>query len=156
MARPERVFLYDTTLRDGAQAEGVSFSLEDKVKIARKLDEFGFHYIEAGWPGSNPKDNEFFRIARDLDWQQAKLVAFSMTRRKGMRADDDPNIRTLLDCGTPAVAIVGKSWDLHATDALGVSLDENLRMIEDTVQLAKREGKEVIYDAEHFFDGYKR
>ncbi|GBC97866.1 (R)-citramalate synthase [bacterium HR17] len=155
MPRPERVFLYDTTLRDGAQAEGVNFSLEDKMKIARKLDEFGVHYIEAGWPGSNPKDEEFFRWARDAEWQQAKLVAFSMTRRKGILAEDDTNIRTLLECGTPVVAIVGKSWDLHVTEALNASLDENLRMIEDTVRLAKRVGKEVVYDAEHFFDGYK-
>ncbi len=155
MSRPEKVFLYDTTLRDGAQAEGVSFSLEDKIRIAQKLDEFGIHFIEAGWPGSNPKDNEFFKIARDMEWRNAKLVAFSMTRRKGMKAENDENIITLLNCGTPAVAIVGKTWDFHVTEALGTTLEENLRMIEDTIRLAKREGKEVVYDAEHFFDGYK-
>jgi 2-isopropylmalate synthase len=155
LSRPERVFLYDTTLRDGAQAEGVSFSLEDKIRIAQKLDEFGIHYIEAGWPGSNPKDNEFFKIARDMEWKNAKLVAFSMTRRKGIKAENDDNIITLLSCGTPVVAIVGKTWDFHVTEALGATLEENLRMIEDTVRLAKREGKEVVYDAEHFFDGYK-
>jgi 2-isopropylmalate synthase len=155
LSRPERVFLYDTTLRDGAQAEGVSFSLEDKIRIAQKLDEFGIHYIEAGWPGSNPKDNEFFKIARDMEWKNAKLVAFSMTRRKGVKAENDDNIITLLSCGTPVVAIVGKTWDFHVTEALGATLEENLRMIEDTVRLAKREGKEVVYDAEHFFDGYK-
>lgn len=155
LSRPERVFLYDTTLRDGAQAEGVSFSLEDKLRIAQKLDEFGIHYIEAGWPGSNPKDNEFFRIARDLEWRNAKLVAFSMTRRKGMKAEDDDNIITLINCGTPVVTIVGKTWDFHVTQALGTTLEENLRMIEDTIRFAKREGKEVVYDAEHFFDGYK-
>lgn len=155
MSRPERVFLYDTTLRDGAQAEGVSFSLEDKIRIAQKLDEFGIHYIEAGWPGSNPKDNEFFKIARDLEWKNAKLAAFSMTRRKGMRAEDDDNIITLINCGTPVVTIVGKTWDFHVTEALNTTLEENLRMIEDTIRLAKREGKEVVYDAEHFFDGYK-
>ncbi len=155
MSRPERVFLYDTTLRDGAQSEGVSFSLEDKIRIAKKLDEFGIHYIEAGWPGSNPKDSEFFRVARDMEWHNAKLVAFSMTRRKNVRAEDDDNIITLLNCGTPVVAIVGKTWDFHVIEALGTTLDENLRMIEDTIRLAKREGKEVVYDAEHFFDGYK-
>jgi 2-isopropylmalate synthase len=155
LSHPERVFLYDTTLRDGAQAEGVSFSLEDKIRIAQKLDEFGIHYIEAGWPGSNPKDNEFFKIARDMEWKNAKLVAFSMTRRKGVKAENDDNIITLLSCGTPVVAIVGKTWDFHVTEALGATLEENLRMIEDTVRLAKREGKEVVYDAEHFFDGYK-
>jgi len=155
LSRPERVFLYDTTLRDGAQAEGVSFSLEDKIRIAQKLDEFGIHYIEAGWPGSNPKDNEFFKIARDLEWKNAKLAAFSMTRRKGMRAEDDDNIITLINCGTPVVTIVGKTWDFHVTEALNTTLEENLRMIEDTIRLAKREGKEVVYDAEHFFDGYK-
>lgn len=156
MSRPERVLLYDTTLRDGAQAEGVTFSLEDKIRIAQKLDEFGIHYIEAGWPGSNPKDEEFFRIAKDLQWKQASLAAFSMTCRKGMKAEEDANILTLLACGTPVVTIVGKSWDFHVTEALGTTLDENLRMIEDTVRLAKKEGKEVVYDAEHFFDGYKR
>jgi 2-isopropylmalate synthase len=155
LSHPERVFLYDTTLRDGAQAEGVSFSLEDKIRIAQKLDEFGIHYIEAGWPGSNPKDNEFFKIARDMEWRNAKLTAFSMTRRKGIKAENDDNIITLLSCGTPVVAIVGKTWDFHVTEALGATLEENLRMIEDTVRLAKREGKEVVYDAEHFFDGYK-
>ncbi|MCS7264256.1 MAG: citramalate synthase [Armatimonadetes bacterium] len=155
MSRPERVFLYDTTLRDGAQSEGISFSLEDKIRIAQKLDEFGIHYIEAGWPGSNPKDNEFFKIAHDMDWRNAKLVAFSMTRRKGVKAENDDNILTLLKCGTPVVAIVGKTWDFHVTEALGTTLEENLRMIEDTIKLAKREGKEVVYDAEHFFDGYK-
>jgi len=155
LSRPERVFLYDTTLRDGAQSEGVSFSLEDKIRIAKKLDEFGIHYIEAGWPGSNPKDSEFFRVARDMEWHNAKLVAFSMTRRKNVRAEDDDNIITLLNCGTPVVAIVGKTWDFHVIEALGTTLDENLRMIEDTIRLAKREGKEVVYDAEHFFDGYK-
>lgn len=156
MSYPERVFLYDTTLRDGAQAEGVSFSLEDKIRIAQKLDEFGIHYIEGGWPGSNPKDEEFFRRARDIKWRHAKLAAFSMTRRKGMRAEDDHNIRTLLECGTPVVTIVGKSWDFHVTEAMGASLEENFQMIEGTVRLAKSEGKEVVYDAEHFFDGYKR
>lgn len=155
LSRPERVFIYDTTLRDGAQAEGVSFSLEDKIRIAQKLDEFGIHYIEAGWPGSNPKDNEFFKIARDMEWKNAKLAAFSMTRRKGMKAEDDDNIVTLINCGTPVVTIVGKTWDFHVTEALGTTLEENLRMIEDTIRLAKREGKEVVYDAEHFFDGYK-
>lgn len=155
LSRPEKVFLYDTTLRDGAQAEGVSFSLEDKIRIAQKLDEFGIHYIEAGWPGSNPKDNEFFKIARDMEWRNAKLAAFSMTRRKGIRAENDDNIITLLNCGAPVVTIVGKTWDFHVTEALGTTLEENLRMIEDTIRLAKREGKEVVYDAEHFFDGYK-
>jgi len=155
LSRPERVFLYDTTLRDGAQAEGVSFSLEDKIRIAQKLDEFGIHYIEAGWPGSNPKDNEFFKIARDMEWRNAKLTAFSMTRRKGIKAENDDNIITLLNCGASVVAIVGKTWEFHVTEALGTTLEENLRMIEDTIRLAKREGKEVVYDAEHFFDGYK-
>jgi 2-isopropylmalate synthase len=147
--------LYDTTLRDGTQREGVSLSVDDKLKIARRLDEFGVHYIEGGWPGSNPKDVEFFRRAQSLDLKTAKLAAFGSTRKKDSRPEDDPNLKALLEAETPVVTLVGKSWDLHVTQVLETSLDENLAMIGESVAYTKGHGKEVIYDAEHFFDGYK-
>lgn len=150
------VELYDTTLRDGAQAEGISFSVHDKLRVARYLDEFGFHYIEGGWPGANPKDEEFFELAKKETWKNAQLAAFTMTRRAGVKAEDDPNLQTILAAETPIVTMVGKSWDFHVTEALRVSLEENLKMIEESVALMVRRGRRVFYDCEHFFDAWKR
>src|SRR5512136_680269 len=147
--------LYDTTLRDGTQREGISLSVDDKLKIARKLDEFGFHYIEGGWPGSNPKDVEFFRRVRSLGLKHAKVAAFGSTRRKGTASQDDANIKALLEADTPVVTFVAKSWDLHVTDVLETTLEENLAMIGESVAYAKAAGREVVHDAEHFFDGFK-
>ena len=149
------VQLYDTTLRDGSQGEGVSFTVQDKLRVARRLDEIGIHYIEGGWPGSNPKDIQFFEAARDLKLKQAKICAFGSTRRKRMRAADDPLILELADSGAPVVTIFGKSWMLHVTEVLNATGDENLEMITDTVRFLKTRGLEVIYDGEHFFDGYR-
>ncbi|MCG0239497.1 MAG: citramalate synthase [Firmicutes bacterium] len=150
-----RIVLYDTTLRDGSQRAGISFSVADKVRIARRLDQFGVPYIEGGWPGSNPKDAEFFAAMREAPLRQARLVAFSATRRAGVRCEEDPSLKALLDAGTEAVCVVGKSWDFHVTQALLTTLEENLRMIGETVAFLKARGKEVIFDAEHFFDGYR-
>ncbi|WP_206832048.1 citramalate synthase [Alicyclobacillus fructus] len=150
------VYLLDTTLRDGTQGEGISLTVADKIKIAEKLDDLGVAYIEGGFPGANPKDEEFFRVAQSLRLKHAKLTAFGSTRRPGVRVEDDAGVRALLEASTPAVAIVGKAWDFHVTDALRIDLDENLAMISDTVQYLKRHGREVIFDAEHFFDGFKR
>lgn len=147
--------LYDTTLRDGSQGEGVSFTVQDKLRVARRLDDLGVHYIEGGWPGSNPKDIAFFEAARDLKLKNAKICAFGSTRRKHMRAAEDPLILQLADSGAPVVTIFGKSWMLHVTEVLGATGDENLEMIADTVAFLKSRGLEVIYDGEHFFDGYK-
>ncbi len=147
--------LYDTTLRDGTQREGISLSLDDKLKIAARLDAFGMDYIEGGWPGSNPKDVEFFRRAPSLGLSHAKLAAFGSTRRKGVRPADDANVQALLGAETPVVTLVGKSWELHVVDVLETTAAENLAMIEDSVAYCRAQGKEVIYDAEHFFDGYK-
>jgi len=149
------VKLFDTTLRDGAQTEGISFSLEDKLKIAKLLDELGIHYIEGGWPGSNPKDIEFFKAIKNVKLKNAKIVAFSSTRRAGVKVNEDQNILTLLAAETPVVSIFGKSWDFHVKDALKTTLEENLAMIKETIAYAKKAGREVIFDAEHFFDGYK-
>ena len=151
----QQVFLYDTTLRDGAQAEGISFSVADKLKIAARLDEFGIHFIEGGWPGSNPKDEDFFALAQKHIFKNATLCAFSMTRRAGIKAREDLNLQTILAAKTPGVTLVGKTWDFHVTQALRIELDENLRMIEDSVRLMVSEGRRVFFDAEHFFDGYK-
>lgn len=150
-----RVFIYDTTLRDGSQGEGVNFSLVDKLQITRRLDDLGIDFIEGGYPLSNPKDAEYFREVRKLKLNHAKVAAFGMTRRKGVRAEDDTCIRALLDAETPLVTIVGKTWDLHVREVLGTSLDENLAMIEDSIACCKAAGREVFYDAEHFFDGYR-
>jgi len=150
-----RIFVYDTTLRDGTQGEHVSLTLEDKLRIAVKLDEFRVDYIEGGWPGSNPKDSEFFARARDLDLYHARLAAFGSTRRAGVAAANDEGMRTLLLAETPVVTLFGKSWTLHVREALRTTLDENLEMIRSSVALMKAEGREVIYDAEHFFDGYR-
>ena len=152
----KKIDIYDTTLRDGSQGEGISFSVEDKVKIARRLDAFGIDYIEGGWPGSNPKDIEFFERMKSVTLTHAKLAAFGSTRRPHRKAEDDPNLQQLLDAGTPVVTFVGKSWDFHVTEALRLPLEENLAMIADTVTFYKAHGKEVIFDAEHFFDGWKR
>lgn len=149
------ILLYDTTLRDGTQREGISLSLDDKLKIARRLDEFGMHYIEGGWPGSNPKDVEFFRRVQSLGLKTAKVTAFGSTRRKGTNPADDANIRALLEAATPVVTIVGKSWLLHVDDVLQTTAEENLAMVGDSVAHCKAQGREVVYDAEHFFDGYK-
>ncbi len=151
-----KVDIYDTTLRDGSQGEGISFSVEDKVKIARRLDAFCIDYIEGGWPGSNPKDIEFFERMKSVPMQHAKLTAFGSTRRPNRAAADDPMLQPLLDAQTPVVCFVGKSWDFHVTEALRLPLDENLAMIADTTRFFKAHGKEAIFDAEHFFDGYKR
>jgi len=150
-----QIALFDTTLRDGTQSEGLSLSVEDKLKIARILDGFGIHFIEGGYPGSNPKDIEFFRRARGLGLKHAKLTAFGSTRKAGARAADDANMRALVDADTPVVCIFGKSSTLHVTKVLGTTLEENLAMIGDSVAFLKAAGREVVYDAEHFFDGYR-
>jgi 2-isopropylmalate synthase len=149
------ILLYDTTLRDGAQREDLSLSLDDKLIIAKKLDKFGVHYIEGGWPGSNPKDAEFFARARELNLQHARVTAFGSTRRKHSRCERDANLRALTEAATPTVTVVGKSWDFHVHHILDTSLEENLAMIHDSVAYLKGLGKEVIFDAEHFFDGFK-
>ncbi len=150
-----RIEMYDTTLRDGSQGEGVNFSLRDKLQIAEKLDELGFEYIEGGYPLSNPKDSEFFRRAADRDWRHSKITAFGMTRRRDTAAEDDVGMRALRDSKAPVITIVGKSWDLHVTEVLQVSQEENLAMIRDSISFLKAEGRRVIYDAEHYFDGLK-
>src|SRR5438067_1429100 len=150
-----RVLLYDTTLRDGTQWEGISLSVEDKLKIAAKLDEFQIDYIEGGWPGSNPKDIEFFRRVPELGLRHARVVAFGSTRHANRTVENDPNIRLLVEAATPTVALVSKSWDFHVTEALRITLQQNLDMIQDSVSYLKGLGREVVYDAEHFFDAYK-
>jgi 2-isopropylmalate synthase len=152
---PERVDVYDTTLRDGTQREGISYTLEDKLRIAEHLDEFGVTFIEGGWPGSNPKDEEFFARARDQAWKHAKVAAFGSTRRAGLAPGDDPSMRALIAAGTEVCTLVGKSSTFQVTEVLRTSLDENLRMIEDSVAFLRGEKKRVVYDAEHFFDGYR-
>ncbi len=149
-----RVHIYDTTLRDGSQGENVSFSVEDKLLIVRKLDDLGIDYIEGGWPGSNPRDKDFFKRARDLKLKHARLAAFGSTRYAKNKVEEDPNVIALIESETPVVTIFGKSWELHTERALGVSEEQNLAMIAETVRHVKQQGREVIYDAEHFFDGY--
>jgi len=151
--KARRVELYDTTLRDGTQGMGVSLSLQDKLLIAARLDEIGMDYIEGGYPLSNPKDEAFFREVRSMRFKNARLAAFGMTRRRGTKAEDDEGMKALLGAETPVVTIVGKTWDLHVTEVLRVSLEENLAMIADSVRLCRQAGREVLYDAEHFFDG---
>jgi 2-isopropylmalate synthase len=151
----KRISIYDSTLRDGAQAQGISYSVDDKIKIVERLDALGVRYIEAGNPGSNPKDLEFFERVRGMKLKHARLIAFGATRKIGIKAEDDGNVRSILAAGTQAVAIFGKSWDYQVTEILRTKLDENLRMIGDTVRYLKQQGKEVVYDAEHFFDGWK-
>lgn len=150
-----KVYLLDSTLRDGAQSVGISFSVQDKIKIARILDELQVDYIEAGNPGSNPKDMEFFELLQQNPLKHAKVTAFGATRKKNIAVEDDANIKSLLSANTECVTIFGKSWDIHVTDILRAELSENLAMIRDTVRFLKAQGKEVVYDAEHFFDGYR-
>jgi len=149
------VTLYDTTLRDGTQGENITLSLADKLRVARMLDEYGMPYIEGGWPGSNPKDIEFFREARRMTWRTARLAAFGSTRHRSNRPEDDPNLRELVAAETPVVTIFGKSWLLHVTEVLGATPQENLDMISDSVGFIVDRGREIVYDAEHFFDGYR-
>jgi 2-isopropylmalate synthase len=149
-----RLFLYDTTLRDGSQREDISLSVEDKLTIARRLAEFGVAYIEGGWPGSNPKDAEFFRRAAGMHWGNTRIAAFGSTRHRGVRCEDDANLRALLEAETPVVTLVGKSWDYHVSHVLNASLEENLAMIEESVAYLKAHGREVVFDAEHFYDGH--
>jgi 2-isopropylmalate synthase len=149
------IHIYDTTLRDGSQGEGVNFSLLDKVMIAERLDEIGVDFIEGGYPLSNEKDSEFFQRAAKIDWKHAKICAFGMTRRRGVDVAEDPGMQALLASEAPVITIVGKTSDFHVTEVLGVSLEENLQMISDTVGYLRDQGRRVIYDAEHFFDGWK-
>jgi 2-isopropylmalate synthase len=152
--KPE-VEIYDTTLRDGSQGEGINFSVADKLRIAERLDAFGIHYIEGGWPGSNPRDMEFFAQAKSRNFKNARLAAFSMTRRKGVAVEKDEQMRMLLEADTPVITIVGKTWLLHVTEVLRATPDENLAMIADSIRFFKDHGRIVFYDAEHSFDGYK-
>jgi 2-isopropylmalate synthase len=151
---PQHVETYDTTLRDGSQQVGLQFTVADKLRVTRLLDDLGVDVVEGGWPGSNPKDAEYFARARDLPWRHATLSAFGATRRPGRGVDDDPNLRALLDSGAPIVALVGKAWTLHVTEALRTSLEENLAMVADSVAHVAAAGRRVAFDAEHFFDGY--
>jgi 2-isopropylmalate synthase len=147
--------IYDTTLRDGTQREGISLSCEDKLRVAQRLDELGVTFVEGGWPGSNPKDAEFFQRARDMQWRRAKIAAFGSTCRAGGAPEDDANIRALLDSGAPVCTVVGKSWTMHVIDVLRTTLDENLRIVEKSLAYLRSNGRRVVYDAEHFFDGYR-
>ena len=150
-----QVEIYDTTLRDGSQGEGINFSVADKLRIAEKLDAFGVHYIEGGWPGSNPKDIEFFAQAKKKKFKNARLAAFGSTRRKGVAVEQDDQVRLLIEAGTPVVTIYGKTSMLHVKEVLRCTPEENLGMIADTVRYLKDHGKFVVYDAEHAFDGFK-
>ncbi len=150
----EDIVLYDTTLRDGTQGENINFTALEKVKIAQRLDDIGIHYIEGGWPGSNPRDREFFELAKRTPLCSSRLTAFGATRRPGIPVDKDPNLAALIEAETPAVAVFGKSWDLHVTRIMENTPEENLAMIAETVAFLKDQGREVVYDAEHFFDGF--
>ncbi len=150
-----RVFTFDTTLRDGTQGEAVSLSADDKVLVAHRLDELGIDYIEGGWPGSNPKDKDFFARAKSIKFKHARLTAFGATRMARNPVEEDSSVNALIEADTPVVCIFGKTWELHVRKALGITEEENLKLISDTVRYLKAHGKEVIYDAEHFFDGYK-
>ncbi len=152
----KQIRIYDTTLRDGMQGESINFTAEDKVRIARCLDDFGVHYIEGGWPGSNPRDIQFFELARTIDFQNARLTAFGATRKSGLPVEQDQNLKLLLESRAPAVAVVGKTWDMHVTGIMNNSLAENLAMIRETVAYLKAHDREVLFDAEHFFDGFAR
>jgi 2-isopropylmalate synthase len=149
------VELYDTTLRDGAQAEDISFSVEDKLRITEKLDELGIHYVEGGWPGSNPKDNEYFKKVKKLNLENSTVVAFGSTHRPKYKVNEDATMKALLDSKAKIVTIFGKTWDFHVNEALKISLEENLKIIYDSVAFLKKKVRRVFFDAEHFFDGYK-
>ncbi|MFP6768543.1 MAG: citramalate synthase, partial [Planctomycetaceae bacterium] len=149
-----KIEIYDTTLRDGSQGEGINFSLQDKLQITQRLDQLGFDFVEGGYPLSNPKDFEYFQAVRDLELQHVRVAAFGMTRRRGMAAEDDIGMQALRDSQAPVCTVVGKTWDLHVTEVLRVDLAENLEMITDSVAFLVAEGRHVIYDAEHFFDGW--
>ncbi len=151
----EPILLYDTTLRDGTQGENITFTADEKVKIALKLDDIGIHYIEGGWPGSNPKDLQFFDLAKRVNFKNARLAAFGSTRKPGIQPGEDDNLKALLNSETPTVTIFGKSWDLHVEEVMSNTLDENIAMIRESVDYLRQHGREVIYDAEHFFDGFK-
>jgi len=151
----KKVLIYDTTLRDGTQAEGVNVSVEDKLRITEKLDEFGVHYIEGGWPGSNPKDDQYFEQVKKLKLKNSKIAAFGSTRRAYLKVEEDQLIQNLIKAETPVITIFGKSWDLHVKEALKTTLEKNLEMVFDTVQYLKKNTDEVIFIGEHFFDGYK-
>ncbi len=154
-AGSRQIEIYDTTLRDGAQGEDVSFSVEDKLRVTQKLDELGVHYIEGGWPGANPKDVEYFREVKRLPLKSAQVVSFGATRKAGNRPQSDPTLKSLLESDTRIITLFGKSWDFHVTDALSISLKKNLEIIEDSIAFLVSRGRRVFYDAEHFFDGYK-
>ena len=149
-----KIAIYDTTLRDGAQGEGIHFSVEDKIAITELLDELGVAYIEGGWPGSNPRDEKFFSRANRLRLRHARLAAFGSTRRTGVRCEDDASLQALLRSETSVLTIFGKAWKFQATHALGISPEENLELIEDSVRYLRSHVDEVVFDAEHFFDGY--
>ncbi|MCL2103019.1 MAG: citramalate synthase, partial [Syntrophorhabdaceae bacterium] len=149
------VNIYDTTLRDGTQMRDISLSVLDKIKIAEKLDEFGIHYIEGGYPGSNPKDMEFFELARKMQWKTSALCAFGMTRRVGKKVEEDANLKALLGAETPVITVVGKTWDFHVTEALRTTLEENLAAVYETINYLKSRTDKVFFDAEHYFDGFK-
>ncbi|MCI0511652.1 citramalate synthase [candidate division KSB1 bacterium] len=152
---PQKLEIYDTTLRDGTQGEGIAFSVEDKLRIAKRLDQFGIDYIEGGWPGSNKKDEEFFKLAAAANWEHARIAAFGSTRHPKFPANTDPNLQALLESRAPVCTIFGKTWDLHVREALGISLTENLQLIRESIAYLKEQGRQVFYDAEHFFDGYR-
>ncbi len=150
----KQILLYDTTLRDGTQGENISFTAEEKIRIAHRLDDLGIHYIEGGWPGSNPRDRQFFDLVQKETFMNIRVTAFGSTRKPGIKAEKDPNLNALIKSSTPSVTIFGKSWDLHVEQVMNNSLEENLDMITESVHFLKAENREVIYDAEHFFDGY--
>src|SRR6476469_2490319 len=154
---PQRVEIYDTTLRDGSQLEGISLTVEDKLRIAEQLDWLGVHFIEAGWPGANPKDDELFRrVPKELKLETSTLVAFGSSPRVKGRVDSDDTLRHLVEANVGTVCIVGKAWDYHVTEALGTTLDEGVAMVGDSVEFLRRSGMDVLFDAEHFFDGFER
>lgn len=156
MSTAPQIWLYDTTLRDGAQREGLALSLDDKLRIARKLDGMGIPFIEGGWPGANPKDVQFFWKLREEPLQQAEVVAFCSTRRPQVAAADDKMLQAILAANTRWITLFGKSWDLHVTEGLQATLAENLAMIGETITYLRDQGRQIIYDAEHWFDGYKQ
>ncbi|MFH2065954.1 MAG: citramalate synthase [Pseudomonadota bacterium] len=151
----EPIRIYDTTLRDGTQGENISFTAEEKIRIAHKLDELGIHYVEGGWPGSNPRDMQFFKMAEKAHFENSRIAAFGSTRKPGISPSKDKNLLALLESNTPVITIFGKTWNLHIEHVMGISLKENLAMIQDSTLFLKENHREVIYDAEHFFDGYK-